>query len=172
MNLGWSLGGPPMMVDDYPHEQAFGYTTLPPSVVDSGSTGCMYSTTWEVFDGYTNIFDREPSPTNATHGTLKYVGVFDTATECFAAVNATSAKDGPFHSWTWNDPATKSADYARHCWADTSMTWQGRGGASGQVSGRGPGFPITVRTSLLPCNPWLHAGLSVWSCVFPVENPP
>lgn len=159
MNIGWSLGGPPMMVDEYPHEQSFGYTQLPRSVADSSdATGCMYSTTWEVFPGYTNIYDREPSPTNATHGTLKFVGIFDTADACFAAVNATSAKDGPFHSWTYNDDTTKSANYAKHCWADTSMTWQGRGGAADQVSGRGPGFPIT--NPLPPTNRFTHDHLA------------
>ena len=51
-----------------------------------------------------------------------------------------SAK-GPFHSFTYND-ATLPAPYGRHCWADSSFTWQGRGNLKGQVSGRGPGFPI------------------------------
>ena len=77
-----------------------------------------------------------------THGTIKFIGLFDTADACFAAVNA--SKDGPFHSFTWND-ATVKAPYVRHCWADTSMTWQGRGGAKGQVSGRGPGFPLVPK---------------------------
>ena len=140
MNLGWSLGGPPMMVDDYPHEQGFAYTKHPGREATEGS--CMYSTSWEVFKGYTNIYDRMPSPTNITHGTIKFIGVFNDADACFAAVNASSATDGPFHSFTYNDNTTKSAAYAKHCWADTSMTWQGRGNAAGQVSGRGPGFPI------------------------------
>ena len=45
--------------------------------------------------------------------------------------------------FTWND-ATLKQPYGSHCWADTSMTWQGRGGAQGQVSGRGPGFPVVA----------------------------
>lgn len=82
--------------------------------------------TWQVFPGITNIYDREPSPTNVTHGTLKFVGEFESVELCFAAVNATSARDGPFHSFTYNDATTKSPLYANHCWADTSMTWQVR----------------------------------------------
>eukprot|EP01051_Picozoa_sp_SAG22_P000925 SAG22_NODE_30_length_28348_cov_12.488584_22_plen_109_part_00 len=100
---------------------------------------------WEVFPGYTNIYNRMPPPTNVTHGTIHFIGLFDSADACFAAVNASMAKAGggglTFHSFTYNDGTVK-APYGRHCWADTSMTWQGRGGAKGQVSGRGPGFPI------------------------------
>ena len=51
-----------------------------------------------MFPGVTNIYDRELSPTNAAHDTLKLVGMFDSADACFAAVNATSATDGPFNS--------------------------------------------------------------------------
>ena len=126
--------------------------TLPPAPAPPAKV----TTTWQLFPGYTNIYDREPSPTNVTHGSLKFVGMFDSTEECFAAVNATSAKDGPFHSFTYNDATVKSAAYAKHCWADTSMTWQGHGGATGQDSGRGPGFP------LVPPTPEV-AGVQFWA---------
>ena len=47
--------------------------------------------------------DQKPgrSPTNITHGTLHFIGEFDSAGACFAAVNASKA--GPFHSFTYND---------------------------------------------------------------------
>ena len=44
------------------------------------------------------IYDREPSPTNVTHGTIHFVGIYETADACFAAVNASN--EGPFHSFT------------------------------------------------------------------------
>lgn len=140
MNIGWMKQGPPMDAadsdgggEDYLHERGHAYAQPP-----AGKTGCTYTTHWEVYPLYTNIFGREPSPTNATHGTLKFIGLFDSADACFAAVNASRA--GPFHSFTYND-ATVAQPYGRHCWADTSYSWQNRGGAKGQVSGRGPGFP-------------------------------
>ena len=126
--------------------------TLPPAPAPPAPV----TTTWQVFPDVTNIYDREPSPTNATHGTLKFVGIFDSVDACFAAVNATSAANGPFHSFTYNDATTKSVAYAKHCWADTSMTWQGRGNAPGQTSGRGPGFPLTPPTPEV-------AGVQFWS---------
>ena len=140
MNIGWNTGGPPMMsataaVSQQPSSL---YTRRPEDLEGN----CEVTTSWEVFPGFTNIYDRMPSPTNVTHGTIKFIGLFDTADACFAAVNA--SKEGPFHSFTWND-ATIKAPYGRHCWADTSMTWQGRGGAKGQVSGRGPGFPLVPK---------------------------
>ena len=76
-------------------------------------------------------------------GTIKFIGLFDSAEECFGALNAST--QGPFNSFTWND-ATIPPPYGRHCWGDTSMIWQNRGGATGQTSGRGPGFPVA---------PWL-----------------
>jgi len=141
MNIGWFNGGPPMESGElgFPHEKSFHYTQPPPL---TETNGCRFTTNWEVFPGYTNIYDRMPSPTNATHGTLKYVGTFETMEACFAAVNKTSATDGPFHSWTYNNASVTGKDYQNHCWGDTSMTWQNRGNAVGQVSGRGPGFPI------------------------------
>jgi len=138
LNIGWSTGGPPMMVEDYPLESSFSYTQPPEGA--GGASSCMYTTSWEVLPGYTNIYNREPSPTNATHGTLKFVGLYDTVEECFAAVNASSG--GPFHSFTYNDD-TIAPPYGRHCWADSSFVWQDRGPQyKGQTSGRGPGFPI------------------------------
>ena len=87
-------------------------------------------------------------------GTLKFIGEFDSVEDCFAAVNASSATDGPFNSFTYNDDSL-AEPYGRHCWADTSMTWQGRGpGYKGQVSGRGPGFPVPP--PLPPSNRWTH----------------
>lgn len=100
---------------------------------------CKTTTSWEVFPEFTNIYDRLPSPTNVTHGTIHFIGLFDSVDACFAAVNASKA--GPFHSFTYND-ATIKQPYGRHCWADTSMAWQNRGGCKGQTAGRGPGFPV------------------------------
>ena len=157
MNIGWMKHGPPMVEDTVAAERSsaardearegmrhadgnaesevtYAYTQPPAS-----GTNCSFTSSWQVFDQYTNIYDREPSPTNVTHGTLKFIGLFDTADACFAAVNKST--DGPFHSFTYNDD-TCPQPYGRHCWADTSFTWQGRGGAKGQVSGRGPGFPV------------------------------
>lgn len=152
-----------------PPERLYGFgvcgyrVTPPPSPL---------TTTWQVFEDYTNIYDREPSPTNVTHGTLKFVGLFDTATECFAAVNATSAKDGPYHSWTWNDAVkTTSPAYANHCWGDTSMTWQGRGDAPGQVSGRGPGFPANPPPVQHPSDGECWAWLPNWSVAMGMPGP-
>jgi hypothetical protein len=111
MNIGWSVGGPPMApgggVAEFPGadganddpgtevgeafvassfrhitfisfyvftEAGYRYTQRPRSADRAGDTnlgGCQYSAAWEVFDGYTNIYNREPSPTNETHGTLK-----------------------------------------------------------------------------------------------------
>jgi sucrose-6-phosphate hydrolase SacC (GH32 family) len=136
MNIGWSTGGPPMMVDEYPEETSHLYTQRP---TDAPQGSCAFTKAWEVFPLYTNIYNRMPSPTNVTHGTLKFMGEFGTVDECFAAVNAST--DGPFHSFTWNDD-TNPPEYAQHCWGDTSMRWQNRGGCKGQISGRGPGFPI------------------------------
>ena len=155
MNIGWMKHGPPMVATeaggggeaematedggggeaDYPHERGHLYAQPP-----AGRTNCTYTRHWEVFPLYTNIYAREPSPTNATHGTLKFIGLFDSADACFAAVNASAA--GPFRSFTYNDATVLPRPYRRHCWADSSYTWQGRGGAKGQVSGRGPGFPL------------------------------
>ena len=167
MNIGWSLGGPPMEVADYPEEHDRAYaqgllqttttasvsattaarshsrptTTTTSAAAAYAATGCQFTTHWDVYNESTNIYNRMPSPTNVTHGTLHFIGLFDSAQACFAAVNA--SKEGPFNSFTYND-ATLSAPYGRHCWADTSMTWQNRvGGYKGQVSGRGAGFPIT-----------------------------
>ena len=152
MNIGWINQGPPMANErragtegrdqmTYPHETAFGFTQLP---AGAGIGGCEFTRSWEVLPGFTNIYNRMPSPTNQTHGSLIFIGLFDSAVECFAAVNKTSSTGGPFHSFTYNDASVASADYARHCWADTSFTWQNRGpGYDGQVSGRGPGFPLT-----------------------------
>ena len=139
MEIGWFNHGPPMATaEPFPHERSFAYTQPPPG---AGIGSCAFTTGWEVLPGYTNIYNREPAPTNVTHGTLKFVGLFDSVDACFAAVNATSAAQGPFHSFTYND-ATVAPPYGRHCWADTSMVWQNRGGAKGQTSGRGPGFPL------------------------------
>ena len=145
MNIGWVNRGPPMLQQDdddddadgvgagpYPHETTFAYAQPPPA---GAPTNCTFTTHWEVFPGYTNIYNREPSPTNVTHGTLIYIGMFNSTDECFAAVNA--SKLGPFNSFTYNDP-TLDPPYGRHCWADTSYTWQNRANAPGQVSGRGP----------------------------------
>jgi hypothetical protein len=126
---------------------------------------CQVTSHWEVFPGVTNIYNREPSPTNITHGTLHFIGLFDTADECFAAVNA-SSKDGPFHSFTYNDPTVK-APYGRHCWADSSMVWQNRGGAKGQVSGRGPGFPLVPK----PLSTFTHDHLTGLREVHPPPPP-
>ena len=52
--------------------------------------------------GIVNIYNREPSPTNVTHGTLKFVGLFDSVDACFAAVNRSATK---FHSFTFHTPA-------------------------------------------------------------------
>ena len=167
MNIGWITGGPPMMVADYPDGDSFSHprpSTPRPSAArpaaGSGGRGvaahtpapsgeCPATTHWEVIRGATNIYKRLKVPTNVTQGTLKFVGTFDSAEDCFAAVNATSAKDGPFHSFTYNDATVKDPNFAKHCWADTSMTWQGLCGSHhdricpGQTSGRGPGFPQT-----------------------------
>ena len=162
MNIGWMKKGPPMTAtpESVDHEgssplhgnalprrkrqwitharsaefmaEAMRAPLRPPA-------GCSFTQYWQVFPQFTNIYNREPSPTNVTHGTLKFIGLFDSAEACFAGVN--QSKDGPFHSWTYND-ASVPAPYGNHCWADTSFTWQGRGGAKGQVSGRGPGFPL------------------------------
>ena len=158
MNIGWSTGGPPMAemsaTAAVQHLPLSLYSPQVPSsqphgAASSGGGGgnCKVTASWEVFTGYTNIYDRMPSPTNATHGSIHFIGQFDTAEECFAAVNASSATAAPplsFHSWTWND-ATIKQPYGRHCWADTSMVWQDRGGSKGQVSGRGPGFPLVPK---------------------------
>ena len=45
------------------------YTKRPES-----ATQCRRTTHWEVLQGYTNIYDRMPSPTNVTHGTIKFIG--------------------------------------------------------------------------------------------------
>ena len=84
-----------MMVDDFPqrNESGFGFVRAP--APESGSS-CQYTTSWEVFPATTNIYNRMPSPTNVTHGTIHFIGLFGTADACFAAVNA--SKDGPFHS--------------------------------------------------------------------------
>ena len=162
MNIGWETGGPPMMSalnhvsqhpstspwshdgsggpDIYLHEAQHAYTQLPEGSELPGN--CRVGSSWEVFQDYTNIYNRMPSPTNITHGTIHFIGMFSTSDECFAAVNASKA--GPFHSFTWNDATIKDPHYAKHCWADTSMTWQNRGGAKGQVAGRGPGFPAAA----------------------------
>ena len=60
---------------------------------------CKTTTSWEVFAEFTNIYDRLPSPTNVTHGTIHFIGLFDSVDACFAAVNASKA--GPFHSFTY-----------------------------------------------------------------------
>ena len=152
MNIGWFNRGPPMEEEErseepFPHERSFAFAQGPPSAGSAGTAaglgGCAFTTSWEVLPGYTNIYNREPTPTNVTHGTLEFVGVYGSAQACFAAVNASSGARGPFHSFTWNDySAATAAGYKGHCWADTSFTWQNRGGAAGQTSGRGPGFPI------------------------------
>lgn len=173
MNIGWMKKGPPMQTSDSNdavgtagrsarfltgprpprthayesmHEAMHTPTSTPPG------TNCSFTTTWEVFPLYTNIYNREPSPTNATHGTLKFIGLFESVDACFAAVN--SSKAGPFHSFTWND-ATVPQPYGKHCWADTSFTWQGRGGAKGQVSAPPPKLLCRV----LPPNPPSPLGL-------------
>ena len=166
MNIGWSTGGPPMgAVAEYPHEDehedehdhehGYSYYASVPSdtaKAEAAAAGsCTFTDSWEVFADYTNIYGREPSPTNATHGTLLYIGMYDSTDECFAAVNASTR--GPFHSFTYNN-ASVAQPYGRHCWADTSMTWQGRGNAFGQSSGRGPGFPLP--TPLPPSNRFTH----------------
>ena len=157
MNIGWMKQGPPMLSsegDDAPGagrgaRSPRGHRSMRASAAEfmreamrsdpPAGTNCSFTRQWEVLPQFTNIYNREPSPTNATHGTLKFIGMYETVEACFAAVN--SSKDGPFHSFTWND-ATVPPPYGKHCWADTSFTWQGRGGARGQVSGRGPGFPL------------------------------
>ena len=119
MEIGWFNHGPPMATaEPFPHERSFAYAQPPPG---AGIGSCAFTTGWEVLPGYTNIYNREPAPTNVTHGTLKFVGLFDSVDACFAAVNATSAAQGPFHSFTYND-ATVAPPYGRHCWADTSMS--------------------------------------------------
>merc|ERR1712166_98964 len=139
MNIGWSTGGPPMT--DYVDAAPGMRQRRAPEAAALGE--CQFTKSWEVYPGYTNIYDREPSPTNVTQGTIKFIGLFDSAEECFGALNAST--QGPFNSFTWND-ATIPPPYGRHCWGDTSMIWQNRGGAKGQTSGRGPGFPVA---------PWL-----------------
>jgi len=131
-----------MMVADAPASSAFAAGQS-----SNSDPFCGTTTYWELFPEYTNIWDREPTPTNVTHGTLHFIGEFDSVDECFAAVNA--SKDGPFHSFTYND-ATVKDPYGRHCWADTSFTWQNRGSAKGQISGRGPGFPVYPPPPPLP----------------------
>jgi sucrose-6-phosphate hydrolase SacC (GH32 family) len=153
LNIGWMKHGPPMLAESADHASAdtdfrrrarirhpaaeFLAEALHAPV--PSPPGCSFTTHWEVFPLFTNIYNREPSPTNVTHGTLKFVGLFESADACFAAVNHST--EGPFHSWTYND-ASVPPPYGKHCWADTSFTWQNRGGAKGQVSGRGPGFPL------------------------------
>ena len=62
-----------------PPERLYGFgvcgyrTPLPPNPA--------LTKTWQVFPNVTNIYDREPSPTNATHGTLKFVGIFNSVEE-------------------------------------------------------------------------------------------
>ena len=173
MNIGWVTGGPPMMVADHPDDATFGSPQTgrysagrgAASTPGPGRTGeCAVTTHWEVVHGATNIYHRIKAPTNVTQGTLKFIGLFDTAQDCFAAVNATSAKDGPFHSFTYNDATVKDPNYARHCWADTSMTWQGLCGSAhnricpGQTSGRGPGFPLP--SPLPPATRFTHDHLT------------
>jgi hypothetical protein len=155
MNIGWSTGGPPMMVEEFPEETTHLYTQRPKDAPHAPQGSCKFTTNWEVLPGYTNIYNRMPSPVNVTHGTLHHIGEFDTVDECFAAVNA--SKDGPFHSFTWNDKSCGPV-YGLHCWADTSMTWQNRGGSSGQTSGRGPGFP--VKPPLPPSSRFTHDHLT------------
>jgi len=82
-----------MMVDDFPHRKESGFVRAP---APESRSSCQYTTSWEVFPATTNIYNRMPSPTNVTHGTLHFIGLFETADACFAAVNA--SKDGPFHS--------------------------------------------------------------------------
>jgi len=168
MNIGWVTGGAPMhsYTDQAPSgpwkgtkgtlqhsEEIDWFKQQPPP---DASNQCLYTQSWEVLVGATNIDNRMPSPTNVTHGTLHFIGQFDTVDECFAAVNASKA--GPFHSFTWND-ASLPQPYGRHCWADTSMTWQNRNsGCKGQVSGRGPGFPLAP--PLPPQNHFTHDHLT------------
>jgi hypothetical protein len=87
-------GGP----DVYPHEVHHAYTQRPDTALPGD---CAVTSSWEVFPGFTNIYDRMPTPTNVTHGTIHFIGLFETADACFAAVNAST--EGPFHSFTYND---------------------------------------------------------------------
>ena len=118
--------------------------TLPPA---PSPTPSKVSTSWEVFPNTTNIYDRVPKP-NADSGTVHFLGVFPTTDACFAAANASGASKGPFHSFTYSHQTARNGAFSGHCYADTSMVWQGGGAAAGrgQVgtdSGRGPGFPLT-----------------------------
>ena len=119
MNIGWNTGGPPMAeMSATTAVQQLPLSLYAPQVDPQdkggppGNNNCKVTESWDVLAGFTNIYNRMPPPTNETHGTLHFIGEFDTADECFAAVNASNAKPHnpplAFHSWTWNDATVKS----------------------------------------------------------------
>lgn len=92
---------------------------------------------WQVFKGVNNVASRVDQP-GVSKGSVKFVGVFNTTEECFAAANA--SKLGPFHSFTFHTPAY-GGPFGAHCYGDTSFTWT-NDHQSKIDSGRGPGFPL------------------------------
>ena len=101
------------------------------------------TTSWQVFPNMNNVASRAPaspgipaSPGCGKDCTVKFIGVFNTTDECWAAVNASAA--GPFHSFTWHSMEFP-LPYRGHCYGDTSFTWLDRK-QENIVSAKAPGW--------------------------------
>ena len=80
------------------------------------------SAEWELFPGMNNVAGRIDFPT-VDKGSVKFIGVFNTTDECWAAVNVSTK--GLFKSFTFHTEAF-SAPWRMHCYGDTSFTWINR----------------------------------------------
>ena len=86
------------------------YTSTPNSTVE----------TWSVSEGENNIFGKIDTPKTSSD-TVKYLGEFKTATECWAACNAT--KIAKCEDWTWHHPTFPQPEWASQCYFTVGGEW-------------------------------------------------
>lgn len=94
---------------------------------------------WTVYEGQNNIFGKVTTPKVDT-ATVKYLGDFDSADDCFRACN-TSTKGVPCSDWTWHHSDFPSADYRRGCYFTVGGEWSPTTEAL-VSSARGPHKPL------------------------------
>ena len=74
---------------------------------------------WKEFDGENNVYGAAHNGTST--GTIKFLGSFDSAALCAAAIK--KAKAGTYHSWTWHQDVASNQAYRKQCFGRTDVTW-------------------------------------------------
>lgn len=106
----------------------------------NGSVPGSNSDAWTVLDGQSNVEGQLPSPRGYAD-LVKYLGDFNTSSECWAAANATNSTGSDFTclSWTWYEPDVP--DWGAQCYCHVDFWWKPaarKGATSGLPPGRLP----------------------------------